>query len=357
MKNVLITGGAGFMGANFVYYAIQEHPDWNITVLDALTYAGNIDNLKSVLSKINFIKCNINDKRCLSDIFRENLIDTVIHFAAETHVDRSILYPKQFIKTNIEGTYNLLSVGLKYDIERFHHISTDEVYGSLLDYDMKSVEEDQYLPNSPYSATKAASDHIVRSFGHTYGLPYTISHSCNNFGPYQFPEKLIPMAMNCFIHDIPLPVHGTGRQIRDWLHVYHNSTAIDLILHKGTVGECYNISGENEMSVIEIVQKIADIFYGLTNKCVSHLITLAPERPGQDYRYALDSSKLVSLGWDRPDDVITQLIDTVKWYIHNQDWLCAARNSPSYKSWLKKSYFKKIAEKKIYNPIGAKNDE
>ena len=351
MKNILVTGGAGFIGSNFILRLINERPDVSLVNLDALTYAGNPANLATLNGKTqyHFIHGSINDQALLESILSDYKIDTVVNFAAETHVDRSILGPIQFLNTNVVGTGVLLEAVKKHwsnaknNDFRFHHISTDEVFGSLLPDEPPFSETSKYSPNSPYSASKAASDHLVRAYQHTYGLPITISNCTNNYGPYQFPEKLIPlMIMNCMTGK-PLPVYGDGRQIRDWLYVEDHCEAIQLILEKGKVGETYLIGGENQPTNLEIINAITSILDellpGSAYKPHASLIQFVQDRPGHDRRYAMDISKIrKELGWNPRHDLVSGLHATVEWYLSNQDWVQNLTNNAGFTSWMKDNY-------------------
>jgi dTDP-glucose 4,6-dehydratase len=315
---ILVTGGAGFIGSNFILYWLKKYPQDLIINLDKLTYAGNLENLKSLEKNSNyqFVKGDITDKKLVDSLMKK--VDTVVHFAAESHVDRSILDPAPFIKTNIEGTYVLLEAALANKIKRFHHISTDEVFGSLpLNSRKKFNEKTPYAPRSPYSASKAASDHLVRAYHITYNLPITISNCSNNFGPYQFPEKLIPLAITNLLEGKKVPIYGDGLYVRDWLYVEDHCRAIDLILHKGKIGETYFIGGLTEdISNLEVIKKIIKMM----GKDES-MIEFVKDRPGHDRRYAIDWSKIKKeLGWKPKYDFDTALKMTIDWYIKNQDW-------------------------------------
>lgn len=332
MKNILVTGGAGFIGANFVKMMLVKHPDYKIINVDALTYAGNLENLKDVAGHPNykFIRADIRDRARMDQIFGLFAIDVVINFAAESHVDRSIVEPEIFLTTNIIGTQVLLDTAKKHwkvnpkdkyckeyqpDV-KFVQISTDEVYGALGAEGM-FVETMSLLPNSPYSASKASADMMVRAYHETFGLPVNITRCSNNYGPYQFPEKLIPLMINNCLHDKSLPVYGDGMQIRDWLHVTDHCSAIDAVLHKGSDGEVYNIGGNNEKANIEIVKLIISAL-GKTEG----LITYVKDRPGHDRRYAIDNTKITTqLGW-KPRYTFEQgMRETIEWYLSNQEWI------------------------------------
>ena len=331
MKNILITGGAGFIGSHVVRLFVNKYPDYTIFNLDKLTYAGNLANLKDIENKPNylFLRGDIVEEDFIRQVFEENRIEAVIHLAAESHVDRSISNPKEFIMTNIVGTVNLLNAARNawkgdYSGKRFYHISTDEVYGSLGD-DGKFLESTPYDPRSPYSASKASSDHLVRAYHHTYGLPVVLSNCSNNYGPHQFPEKLIPLVINNIKNNNPLPVYGKGLNVRDWLFVEDHARAIDLIFHRGGDGETYNIGGNNERQNIDIVKtlcRIMDEKLGRTPGESENLITYVTDRAGHDFRYAIDASKLQKeLGWF-PEVKFDEGFElTVSWYLDNQAWL------------------------------------
>lgn len=347
MANLLITGGAGFIGVNFVYYWCHKHPSDQVYVLDALTYAGNKESLTPLLSenKIEFIKGDICDQELVENLLREHQIDTVVNFAAESHVDRSISGPDAFIETNIIGTHALLKAARQVwlvegrcDAHRFHHISTDEVFGSLENQEPAFTEAHQYQPNSPYSASKAASDHIVRAYHHTYGLKVSTSNCSNNYGPYHFPEKLIPLCISNLLHGKKLPIYGDGKNIRDWLYVEDHCIGIDLILQKGRVGETYNIGGVNEWDNLSLVQLLCqkmdeafaenqtltqqfpESFAAQGISCLE-AIEFVTDRAGHDRRYAIDASKIVNeLGYKPSLEFAEGLAKTIQWYLQNPEW-------------------------------------
>ena len=359
-NNILITGGAGFIGSNFIRTLLKKDSSFTgrIINLDALTYAGNAASLSDIEAEFGrntaearyiFIHGNICDKGLVGNIFGKYNIDTVVHFAAESHVDRSILGPEVFLQTNILGTFTLLeaakkawqkSDGSMRDDVLFHHISTDEVYGSL-GAEGYFKETTPYSPRSPYSASKASSDHLVKAYFHTYGLPITVSNCSNNYGPFQFPEKLIPRMILNMLEGKPLPVYGDGMQIRDWIHVEDHNRAVQLIMQKGRVGETYNIGGENEWKNIKLLHKLIDIVSqkaGLDKAKVTTLITHVTDRLGHDRRYAIDCTKLkTQLGWKRMFDFETGLAHTVDWYLQNKDWIENVR-SGEYRKWIEKNY-------------------
>ena len=318
MKRLLVTGGAGFIGANFVRMVLDEQPDCLVVNLDALTYAGNLENIEGYLDRAQhvFVKGDICDTELVTSIVAEHKIDCVVNFAAESHVDRSITGPKIFIDTNVSGTLTLLQAAKEHNIEKFLQVSTDEVYGSLGKEGM-FTETTPLSPNSPYSASKASADHLVGAFGHTFGIPYNITRCSNNYGPYQFPEKLIPLMVNNALQDKPLPVYGDGMNVRDWLFVYDHCTAIWKVLTEAKSGEIYNIGGCNEKPNIEVVKQIL----AHLNKPQS-LISFVKDRPGHDLRYAIDASKIMAdLGW-KPSVTFEQgICQTIDWYLAHEDWL------------------------------------
>jgi dTDP-glucose 4,6-dehydratase len=332
MKNVLVTGGAGFIGSNFVHIMLDKYPNYKIINVDALTYAGNLENLKDIAGNPNyvFIRADIRDRAKMDEIFASYGIDTVVNFAAESHVDRSIVEPEIFLTTNIIGTQVLLDVAKKYwkvnpddkyckDFKpgvKFLQVSTDEVYGALGETGM-FVETMPLMPNSPYSASKASADLIVRAYHETFGMPVNITRCSNNYGPYQFPEKLIPLMINNCLNDKDLPVYGDGMQIRDWLHVSDHCSAIDTVLHKGELGEVYNIGGNNEKANIEIVKLIINTL-GKSDS----LIKYVKDRPGHDRRYAIDNTKITTqLGWEPAYTFEQGMRETIQWYLDNTKWI------------------------------------
>jgi len=351
-KTLLVTGGAGFIGANFVHYWLKNNSQDKVIVLDALTYAGNKVSLESVADNPNFsfVHGNICDTTLVENLLKDKGIDTIVHFAAESHVDRSITGPDAFIETNIIGTYSLLKAAKKVWIDqfkdkgleplkhRFHHVSTDEVYGTLEPNDPAFTEETAYAPNSPYAASKAASDHLVRAYHHTYGLDVTTSNCSNNYGPYHFPEKLIPLIITNILQDKALPVYGDGQQVRDWLYVEDHARGIELVLKKGRVGENYNIGGHNEWANIDIVNLVCKLMneafikqpkladnYTQAGKVIKQkaqdLITYVTDRAGHDRRYAIDAAKSVlELGYKPLESFDSGIAKTIEWYLTNTQW-------------------------------------
>ena len=334
-RNILVTGGAGFIGSHVVRLLVNKYPNYRVINLDKLTYAGNLANLKEVerASNYKFVKADICDFGELLNVFQQNEIDGVIHLAAESHVDRSIKDPFTFARTNVLGTLSLLqaakvyweSLSEKYEGKRFYHISTDEVYGAL-DFDGTFfTEQTKYDPHSPYSASKASSDHFVRAYHDTYGMPTIVTNCSNNYGPYQFPEKLIPLFINNIRHKKSLPVYGKGENVRDWLFVEDHARVIDLIFHQGRVAETYNIGGFNEwknIDLIKIIIKTVDKLLGNPEGYSDHLITYVTDRAGHDLRYAIDSTKLKNeLGWEPSLQFEEGIEKTVRWYLDNQDWM------------------------------------
>jgi len=315
-QKILVTGGAGFIGSNFIRYILKKYPEHEIVNLDLLTYAGNLENLKDIEGNKNykFVKGDIADKKLVNNLVKD--CDAIVNFAAESHVDRSILDSSDFIRTNIVGTHNLLEAAKNNGLKRFHHISTDEVFGHLGPNDTAFNENTPYAPRSPYSASKAASDHLVRAYFHTFGLPITISNCSNNFGPFHFPEKLIPLVITNLLEGKKIPVYGDGLQVRDWLFVSDHCEAIDLIISKGKIGETYCIGGNAEKTNIDIVKKIIELL-----KQGEEMIEYVKDRPGHDRRYAIDFSKIKSeLGWQPRTSFEDGMKQTVEWYKANENW-------------------------------------
>jgi len=330
--HILITGGAGFIGSHVVRLLVNKYPDYHIINLDKLTYAGNLANLKDIEDKPNytFVKADICDYDTVLKVFQKYDVNGVIHLAAESHVDRSIKDPFTFAHTNVMGTLSMLQAAKVYwngdwDGKRFYHISTDEVYGALQFDGTFFTEDTKYQPHSPYSASKASSDHFVRAFHDTYGMPTIVTNCSNNYGPYQFPEKLIPLFINNIRHNKPLPVYGKGENVRDWLYVVDHARAIDVIFHKGKIAETYNIGGFNEWKNIDLIKvliKTVDRLLGKPEGTSDHLITYITDRPGHDLRYAIDSTKLKrELGWEPSLQFEEGIEKTVEWYLNNQAWM------------------------------------
>ena len=350
MKNVLVTGGAGFIGSNFVRYLLQREPDVKVVTLDLLTYAGKMENLEDLPRPEShvFVQGDICNRELVDQLLAEHAIDTIVHFAAESHVDRSILGPMPFIQTNIIGTFTLLEAAKnawkdKPGEFRFHHISTDEVFGALQSGDPAFEEGTPYNPHSPYSASKASSDHLVRAYYSTYNLPITISNCSNNYGPYQFPEKLIPLMILNGITGKPLPVYGKGEQIRDWLHVMDHCEAIYLILKKGKIGETYCIGGDNQPTNLEIVQLICEILDDKVpradGKSHTSQIQYVSDRPGHDFRYDINTNKIQrELGWKPAHALRTGLEETIEWYLNHSAWVDSVLDKDEFSSWINTNY-------------------
>ena len=362
MRRILVTGGAGFIGANFCHYWTTEHPADRVLVLDALTYAGNVASIDALIrsQRLRFVQGDICDRDRVASLMNEEHIDTIVNFAAESHVDRSIEDPQIFLRTNVMGTHSLLEAARAAwpqphrGAERFHHVSTDEVYGSLGPADPPFAETTPYAPNSPYSASKAAADHIVRAYAHTYGIPCTISNCSNNYGPFQFPEKLLPLCIVNILEGRPLPIYGDGMQIRDWLHVHDHCRAIDVILRESAPGETWNIGGGSNEPNIAIVQAVCDLVdqqFRQSPELLARYPRSAPargsasrtliqyvrDRPGHDRRYAVDSSKIASLGFSAATPLHQGLMATVQWYLQHEPWWRAIV-SGEYRSWYRRQY-------------------
>jgi dTDP-glucose 4,6-dehydratase len=354
MNRILITGGAGFIGSNFIHFLQRTEPDTFIVNLDTLSYAANSDNVAHLPDpkRYVFIKGDICDRELVNRLLHEQEIATIVHFAAESHVDRSIQAPAEFIRTNIVGTFTLLDAARQAWVAdkvvplqraRFHHVSTDEVYGSLSPTDPAFTENTPYAPNSPYAASKASSDHLVRAFCHTYGLPVSITNCSNNYGPYQFPEKLIPLMILNALAGRSLPIYGDGRQVRDWLYVEDHCEAIWQVVRRGRVGETYNVGGGNQPQNIEVIKEICGIMDTLVpdsghaphekSRC------FISDRPGHDRRYAMNIEKIGrELGWRPKETLHSGLKKTVQWYLDNPNWLKTIAGRPEYQAWLQKNY-------------------
>ena len=365
MRRLLVTGGAGFIGANFVHHWLSTHAQAHVVVLDALTYAGNLANLASVLDdeRVSFVHGDIVTPGLAAQLLREHVLDTIVHFAAESHVDRSIAGPDAFVSTNVIGTHELLKAARQVWLieksvpgpHRFHHVSTDEVYGSLAADDPAFSETTAYAPNSPYSASKAASDHLVRAYHHTYDLPVTTSNCSNNYGPFHFPEKLIPLLIVNILGGKPLPVYGDGRNVRDWLYVNDHARAIEAVLERGTAGEVYNVGGKNEWYNIDIVRLVCSLVdeqlrgdaalqarfpdapasHGRT---AAELITFVTDRPGHDRRYAIDPTKIErELGFVPEETFESGIRRTISWFLENEAWWRGVMDG-SYRHWIETHY-------------------
>lgn len=354
MRMILVTGGAGFIGSNFIHYLLRAEPGVAIVNLDALTYAGNHANLEGLPDPTRhfFVQGDICDAELVNRLFHEHDFTAVVHFAAETHVDRSIVDPGRFVQTNINGTYTLLEAARRAWLEqkraplesvRFHHVSTDEVYGTLNPDDAAFSETTPYAPTSPYSASKAASDHLVRAYGHTFGLPVSITNCSNNFGPYQHPEKLIPLMILHALEGRPLPVYGDGLQVRDWLYVEDHCAAIWQVVTRGRAGQTYNVGGDNQPSNLTIIRTICGILDELApapgGVAYEQQIQHVQDRPGHDRRYAMDIRKInAELGWRPQQSLHSGLFQTVQWYLSHPGWVQAVRSRPDYSGWLEQNY-------------------
>lgn len=354
MKNVMVTGGAGFIGSNFVRYLLAHEPRVKILNLDALTYAGSRENLRDLPDpdRHKFVRGDICDRKLMESLLREYEIDTIVHFAAESHVDRSITGPASFIETNIIGTFTLLEAVRQIWLEeklfppdqiRFLHVSTDEVFGSLKLDEPAFSEATAYAPNSPYAASKASSDHLVRAYAHTYGLPVLITNCTNNYGPYQHPEKLIPLVILNALEGKSIPIYGDGKQIRDWLYVKDHCEAIHFVLREGQVGETYGIGGGNQPTNLRVVQKICEIFDALKSDLPwaphDKLIEFVKDRPGHDRRYAMNTSKIrQKLGWEPAHTLDEGLLKTTQWYLENSEWVEKVSQRQTYQQWVQQNY-------------------
>lgn len=352
-RSILVTGGAGFIGSNFIHFLQRSEPDLVIVNLDLLTYAANLDNLRSLPNAPRhiFVEGDICDRALVDRILAEHDISVIVHFAAETHVDRSIQAPGRFVQTNIVGTFTLLEAARlawskavsSRESRRFHHVSTDEVYGALSTTQPPARESDRYSPNSPYAASKAASDHLVRSYFHTYGLPITITNCSNNYGPFQYPEKLIPLMIMNALGGNTLPVYGDGLQVRDWLYVEDHCEAIWTVINRGRDGETYNVAGANQPSNLDVVRDICRILDDLVPNSAfaphAKLCRFVADRPGHDRRYALNIDKIRSeLGWVPRQDLLSGLQKTVRWYLDHSDWAKAIVARADYQAWIQRNY-------------------
>jgi len=363
MGSLLVTGGAGFIGSNFVHHWLREHPTDRVTVLDALTYAGNLANLQGVreIQRLRIVQGNICDREAVESLLRQEQVDTVVHFAAESHVDRSIAEPDVFIRTNVLGTHSMLEAARRVWLQgsgvphRFHHISTDEVYGSLGPKDPGFTEANPYAPNSPYAASKAASDHLVRAYHHTYGLNTSISNCSNNYGPYHFPEKLIPLVIINILHGTALPIYGDGRNVRDWLHVSDHCSGIEQILLRGASGNVYNIGGRSEaenLHLVKVLCGVADAAFehqpelaarfpqcpAARGQASASLVSFVKDRPGHDRRYAIDCTRIEKdLGFRAQVALEAGLRSTFAWYLENETWWRGVMDG-SYRNWIERQY-------------------
>jgi dTDP-glucose 4,6-dehydratase len=354
MRNILVTGGAGFIGSNFVRYLLGVEPEARIVNLDALTYAGSLENLTELPDpqRHTFVQGSIYDRPLVDELLRRHQIDTIVHFAAESHVDRSILGPEAFVQTNLVGTFTLLEAARRFWLEeaafpketvRFHHVSTDEVFGALAPGEPAWDETTPYDPHSPYSATKAGSDHLARAYHHTYGLRVSITNCSNNYGPYQFPEKLIPLMILNALDGRPLPVYGDGGQIRDWLYVEDHCEAIWLVLCRGVPGETYNVGGGNQPTNLSLVKTLCEILDerlpDSPHAPHARLIKFVADRPGHDRRYAMDITKIRrELGWQPRQSISSGLLQTVEWYLSHPDWIDAIRKQHDFQGWMERNY-------------------
>ncbi len=341
MRRMMVTGGAGFIGSNFVRYMLQTYPDYIILVYDKLTYAGRLENLQDVAetfgNRYAFVKGDICDAAAVEQALTEHEIDTIVNFAAETHVDRSLMEPGSFIQTDVYGTYVLLEAARKLGVERYHQISTDEVYGQVLEG--RSIETDQLEPRSPYAASKAGADLMVLAYRESWGLPVTITRGSNNIGPYQYPEKVVPLFATNAIDEEPLPVYGDGRQMRDYQHVLDHCTGIDTVLHKGVLGEIYNVGTGEEITNLTMTEVVLE-----TLKRPKSLIQHVADRPGHDRRYALDVSKLKALGWESRYGCEEAVAATARWYADNEWWWRPIKSGDLYKDYYAQQYGKRLED-------------
>jgi dTDP-glucose 4,6-dehydratase len=330
-QRVVVTGGAGFIGSNYVHYVLREHPEWNVVVLDKLTYAGNLENLRDVWDRITFVRGDIADPEVVRPTL-ENA-DAVLNFAAESHVDRSLLDPRPFVRTNVEGTLVLLEEARRAGVGRFLHVSTDEVYGDVSHTDSHSGEADPMLPRSPYAASKAAAEHLVFSYGISYGLDVVVTRGSNTYGPYQYPEKIIPLFITNALAGKGLPVYGDGSAIRDYMHAEDHATGIDTVLHQGTSGEAYNLGAREQINGVEVASRILQLL-----EKPADLIRYVTDRPGHDYRYSVDPGKAERLGWVRRWGFPDGLADTVDWYLHHPEWWGSVRGGQEFQQ-LQKDWY------------------
>lgn len=333
-RRVVVTGGAGFIGANYVRYAVEVHPEWEIVVLDKLTYAGNLENLEGLPSKVSFVQGDIANPDDVNKALQG--ADGVLNFAAETHVDRSLLDARPFVKTNVEGTVVLLDAARKLGIRRFLHVSTDEVYGDLHGLDHHSLETDPFRPRSAYAASKAAAEHMVFSYGISHGLDVLITRGSNTYGPYQYPEKIIPLFITNALQDQSLPLYGNGSAVRDYMHAYDHAAGIDLVLHKGNSGEAYNLGAREQVPGTEVARRILEALGKPQN-----LAKFVEDRPGHDYRYAIDPSKAEALGWVRRYPFSEGLTETIHWYTSHQGWWQRVRGKREHLEWMENWYAKR----------------
>lgn len=330
-KRVMVTGGAGFIGSNYVYYALEVHPEWELVVYDKLTYAGNLENLQPVRSRIEFVQGDIADPEAVRKALAG--VDAVLNFAAESHVDRSLLDPRPFVKTNVEGTLVLLEEARRAGVRRFLHVSTDEVYGDLRGTLHHSLEADPMRPRSPYAASKAAAEHLVYSYGISYGLDVVVTRGSNTYGPYQYPEKIIPLFITNALEDKPLPLYGDGSALRDYMHAYDHASGIDLVLHRGSAGEAYNLGAREQVPGTQVAERVLE----LLGKPPT-LIKFVEDRPGHDYRYSVDPSKAEALGWVRHYTFEEGLAKTVQWYVDNRGWWMRLRQKRDHQELMQRWY-------------------
>ncbi len=335
MKNLLVTGGAGFIGSNFVRYMLEKYPQYNIVVYDKMTYAGNLDNLRDVAqdARFAFVQGDICDANAVRDALQKHRVDTIVNFAAESHVDRSILDADAFLRTNVMGAYTLLEAAKQLGLERYHQISTDEIYGWV---DKPAQETDPLIPRSPYAASKASGDLMVNAYYVTHGVPTTITRGSNTIGPYQYPEKVVPLFVTNALENQPLPLYGDGKQVRDWLYVTDHCEAVDLVLHQGKIGEAYNVGGENERENVEVVKIILD-----TLDKPSDLVRRVTDRSGHDRRYSLDLEKTRALGWHPRHSFEQALTETIRWY-ENNAWWWQKIKSGEYREYYEKQYGERL---------------